>query len=119
MFTLIRNGGAPMIFVLLFGLMALGGGLFAVFQKGRLREGYVRWMLVATLGATLSGTASDVGMTLVTVSRWKSEGKAQWVDALLEGLSESMSPGIMGFSLIGMTALAMAIARRRADAREG
>jgi hypothetical protein len=124
MLTLMRNGGVPMWFILLFGLMALGAaGYFAV-RTERKTYAFIKWMSVATAMAVVSGTAADIGATCFAVSSVVM-GKphpsgfpaSAWPAMLLEGIAESMSPVIMGASLLGLTALLTAIGRRRLDAR--
>jgi hypothetical protein len=107
--TLIRNGGVPVIFVLLFGVLALTGAAYAAARPDERTLRYVKGMCAATVASVFSATCSDLGTTFLTVS-----GKPGTPTAmLLEGLSESMSPGILGFSLVSLAALFGAIAARR------
>ena len=113
--TLIRNGGVPVIFVLLFGVLALTGAAYAAARPDERTLRYVKGMCAATLASTLSATCADLGATFLAVS-----GKPGTPTAmLLEGLSESMSPGILGFSLVSLAALFAAIAARRLPAARG
>ncbi len=122
MWTLFRDGGFSMFFVLGFGFTALGwAAWYAV--RGRKRPlGFVRAMMAATLFATASGTCSDLGMVFKTLgqsedvdARHQGIGRdvAHRVDNLLEGLGESMAPGVMGFSLLALTSLLLAVGAAR------
>jgi len=119
MLTLMRDGGAPMIFVLLFGLLALVPAIASVFSASSKNHGYVRWMLVALVGSIVTGTCSDVGATLRFVVRAKEQNDPTWSTSLLQGLQESLSPMLLGTSFVTLTALAIAVARRREAARVG
>jgi hypothetical protein len=126
MLTLFRNGGVPMWFILLFGLVALGGAAFFAARAERKLLGFIKWMSLATVFSVLSGTAADLGTTCFTVShaitgQWPNgtpfKYDGPWSAMLLEGIAESMSPMIMGMSLLALTALLTAIGSRRADAK--
>jgi hypothetical protein len=125
MLTLMRNGGFPMWFILLFGLMSLGAAAYFAMRTEQRVYGFIKWMSVATLCTVVSGTAADLGETCFTVASVL-QGKpgpagyehVAWYAMLLEGVAESMSPVIMGVSLVGLTALLTAIGRRRMDARK-
>lgn len=119
MLTLIRNGGFPMLFILLFGLFSLcAAGWFAIRLHARI-VGFIKWMTAATLFATLSGTCSDLAATSMAVVAKLPTDAATATQMAFEGFAESMSPGIMGFSFAALTAMLVAVGRRRLDAREG
>ena len=124
MLTFFRNGGVPMWFILLFGVMALGAAGFFAVRVDRKLLGFIKWMSVATVCTVVSGTAADLGTTCFTVARIVTGENAlpemkgvPWYAIVLEGFAESMSPVIMGMSLLALTALLTAIGRRRLDAK--
>jgi len=122
MLTLIRNGGLPMVFILLFGLSALGAAFYFAVRAERRTLGFVEAMGRATLFATLAATAADVGATLNAVARaWDAAppgaGPATGARLLVEGFAESTSPGILGFSMLALVAMLTAVGRRRLDER--
>lgn len=124
MLTFFRNGGVPMWFILLFGLMALGASAYFAARAERKLLGFIQWMSIATAFTVLSGTAADIGTTCFTVAgviegHTPPPGYASvpWYAMLLEGIAESMSPVIMGASLLALTALLTAVGRRRLDAQ--
>jgi hypothetical protein len=122
MWTLIRNGGVvPMLFILLSGLLALGASFHFALRSERRTLGFIQSMGQATLFATLAATAADLGATLVSVMReWDAPGVGRPLGAvrmMLEGIAESTSPAILGFSFLALSALLTAVGRRRLDER--
>jgi hypothetical protein len=118
MLTLLRDGGAPIWFVLGFGGWALVlSARFAM--KKAISPGWIRGLSAATCFCTLSALCANLGATFAHVSsHLESEGANVRVELaqLIEGLGESMSSGIVGFSLLALTALLVGIGRQRRDA---
>ena len=121
MWTLIRNGGViPMMFILVFGLLALGAAFYFAVRPQRRSLGFITSMGLATLFATLAATAADLGATLYAATKaWEAvdAGPLQAAHLIVEGFAESTSPGIMGFSFLALTAMLTAVGRRRLDER--
>jgi hypothetical protein len=120
MWTLIRDGGVPMLFILAFGLVGLAASFFFAIRAERRSLGFIRGMMQALLFATLSGTAQDLGATLHAVSRtWEKlpGGPLDSAHMLVEGFAESTAPAILGFSFLALTAMLTAVGRRRLDER--
>ena len=121
MWTLIRNGGViPMMFILVFGLLALGASFYFAVRPQRRSLGFITSMGLATLFATLAATAADLGATLYAATKtWDlvDGGPLQAAHIVIEGFAESTSPGIMGFSFLALTAMLTAVGRRRLDER--
>ncbi|HEY8075968.1 MAG TPA: hypothetical protein VIF62_17695 [Labilithrix sp.] len=121
MSTLIRNGGIGMLFVLLFGAVALLAGFYFAVRAERRTLGFVKDMSRATLFATLACTSADIGATLYHSAEVMAAGEPYVLHGeriapsamIVEGLAESTSPGILGFSFLGMTAMLTAVGRRR------
>lgn len=123
MWTLIRDGGVfPMSFLLLFGVTALLAAFFFAIRAERRLLGFIRAMSTATLFVTLGASCADVGATLHHSSEAFDEANAekrlQAEHMIIEGLGESTSPGIVGFSLVALTSMLVAVGRRRLDERE-
>src|SRR5438132_6193907 len=101
MMTLIREGGFSMWFILLFGAIALAAaGRFAVRPEAR-HVGFIHWMGGALLFATINGTWADLGAVfhyLANPPQPIEVGQSGRI--LLEGLGESMAPGIVGFAFM-------------------
>src|SRR5579859_6089966 len=64
MLTLFRDGGFPMWFVLFFGFGGLATAFVYAVRPDAKREGFIRWMIAATIFATLSGTCAAVGQVM-------------------------------------------------------
>jgi hypothetical protein len=116
--TIFKNGGFPMIFIVLFGAIGLGTAFWYALRPDAKHEGFIKWISRATLWAILNGFCSD----LATVAKYLSSADPQpdpelRVRILLEGFYESMSPGILGFAFLSLIALLAAVGRRRLDAR--
>jgi hypothetical protein len=119
MLTLFREGGYSMFFVLGFGFVALAaaGAYAARGKKVSLR--FVHAMMVATLFATVSGICSDLGATFHAVAGPMGDADpARRFIILIEGAGESMAPGIMGFSLLALAALLLAVGGARISTPE-
>jgi hypothetical protein len=119
MWTLIRNGGViPMMFIVVFGLLGLGASFYFAVRAQRQSLGFIKSMMQAVLFATLAATAADLGATLYAASRaWEATGNDHAAHMIVEGFAESTSPGILGFSLLALTAMLTAVGRRRLDER--
>ncbi len=126
MWTLIRNGGVvPMMFIVIFGLAGLLASFYFALRAERRTLGFVKTIAAAVLFATLSATCADVGATLYNVSDVYDKGEPYTFRGhpvnpsamVIQGLAESTSPGILGFSFLAITAMLAAVGRRRLDER--
>ena len=115
MIQFFRDGGWSMFVITGFGLLALGTAAFHAARPDRRHQGFLEWMSRALQAATLAGVASDFGATFHTASGIQDANERMRVTA--EGLGESMSPAVMGFVVLALTAFLAAIGRRRLDAR--
>lgn len=134
MWTLIRNGGVvPMSFILLFGGVALLAAFYFAVRAEPKILGFVKWMSLAVLFSTCAATCADVGMTLYAAERVMTDktvperpgppptDASQFhhaIHTVIAGCAESTSPGILGFSFLGLTAMLTAVGRRRLDEKE-
>lgn len=123
MWTLIRNGGViPMSFILLFGVLALGSAFHFALRADRRTLGFVLGMARAVIYTTLAATFADVGATFTFVAHLADKPETTPTRAMfivIEGLAESTSPGIVGFSFVALTWMLVAVGQRRMDAKEG
>jgi hypothetical protein len=113
MLTLIRNGGFPMFFILAFGAIGLATSAWYAYRPNARSYAFLVWMGLATLFTTLMGLAADIGATCYHVARAMTQDAPMWRAWLVEGFAESMSPPIMGFAFLAMTALLTAVGRAR------
>ncbi len=118
--NLMRDGGLPMWFIVAFGLAALVSSIGYAIRPDDKRRSLTRGMSLATLFATLAALAAALGATLNTLAgRRHPDIRIDLPDGvvnLLTGLAESMSPLIMGFALLALTAMFGAVGGFRAAA---
>ena len=108
--TLFREGGFPMWFLLSFGaLLLVSAARFAARpDAARLRTAF------ALGGATLFTMLTAIGADVATVGHQLPEYLAHHPDAtlasaLLQGMAESLSPAILGCTLLTLAALFLAL----------
>jgi hypothetical protein len=142
MWAFLRSGGLPMLFILIFGLIALGAAFYFALRAARRSLAFIKCMAAATLFSTLATTCADVGATLSAAGKVYDVSDPQGSSAeqrftpetargadvattfkvmrvVVEGFAESTSPGILGFALLALTSMLVAVGRRRLDDREG
>ena len=111
MWTLIRNGGVPpMLFILLTGLVGLAAAFHFALRARRQSLGFIKKMALATLYAAEKSFEQAAS---------EAEALPRVTHIVVEGLAESTSPGILGFSFLALTAMLVAVGRRRLDERTG
>ena len=114
MTDLIRDGGAPMWAILFFGLIDLGAALRYAYRPARARLPPIVALSLAVLFSTACGVMADiaaVGSHVTARPEWANSPKIHLL--LLQGLAESMAPGILGFSVLSLVALLCAVGLRR------
>jgi hypothetical protein len=114
MWTLIREGGYPMWFVIAFGLASLVGAARFVRSADRRQLGFVVGMSVATLFSILNGIAADLAAVGHNVPKFFEDTKTPLAFVYGQGFAEAMSPGVMGFTLLSLTWLVAAVGLGRA-----
>lgn len=112
--TLFREGGFPMWFLLLFGaLLLIAGARFAM------RPDTTRLRLALALGAaTLFTMITAISADLATVGHQAPDYLARHPQTtiavvLLQGVAESLSPAILGSTLLTLAALFLALGFHR------
>jgi len=113
-----KAGGVPMLFVLLLGVAAAVAAVRFAWRPDERRIGAVRALTVAALFSIGVGTCSDlaaVGHNIASNDEWAHSPDMPLM--VLQGVSESMSPGILGFALLTIAWLVMAVGHRRLAAR--
>jgi hypothetical protein len=118
MMTLLRDGGFPMVAVVLLGAVTLISAFVFAVRADAASERFVVWMGLSTLCSILCGVASDLATTLsvVTLEEMPFELRIQ---IAMKGTAESMAPAIVGFALLSLVALMLAVGKRRLDAKTG
>jgi hypothetical protein len=125
MLTLFREGGFSMFFILGFGFVGLGWAAWYAAMGRPRRLGFVRGMMAATLFSTAMGVATDLGTVFKVVSglgddlsparQAMGRDLEHRTDILLKGLSESMAPAVMGFALLAVASLLLAVGAARTE----
>ena len=114
MLELLKEGGVPMLFVVAFGLLTFAAAAMFAARGDRRRLGFIAGMGVATLLSVLGGISAD----LAAVGHHGPERCGTRIDlpgCLLIGFAESMSPGIVGFTLLSLAAMLTAVGLSRAS----
>lgn len=111
---LIRAGGVPMLFIVAFGALALGAAARFAWRPDPRRVAAVRALSLATLASIGSGTCADLAAVASKVP-----ANPAWAHGpdlpliVMQGIGESMAPGIAGFTLLSLVGLVMAVGHRR------
>ncbi len=116
MATLVREGGFPVFFLLAFGLAAL---IFAV----RFAMAPSRRLFKTTLALCAATALTSINGIFAAVSAVGHQAPEyverhpdlSLAEVALLGLGESMSPGILGFTVLSLIALILALGVYRQD----
>ena len=114
MVELMKAGGWSMWMVLVFGLGALVAAGVFVFRRDLGKLALVRALTLATVFAIAAGLCANVA-AVMTYAAGQTEVATHVV--VLQGLSESLAPGVLGFTLLSISWLLVAVGTRRAQDR--
>lgn len=118
MLQLFQAGGFPMWFLLIFGLLAIVGAVLFARRPDQNTLGAVKALSVAVLASIGAGTASDFAAVGYNVpEHFADEPNVHLI--VLTGFAESMSPAIMGFAILSVVWLIVAVGHRRSRQAEG
>jgi hypothetical protein len=118
MLNLLREGGGPMLFVVVFGLFTFGAAAVFAWRGDRRRLGFITAMGVATGLSVLGGIAADLAAVGHHAPEMCAAQHLELGACLLVGFAESMAPGIAGFTLLSLAAMLTAVGMSR-TARAG
>ena len=110
MMTLFREGGFPMWFLLVFGALSLiSGARFALRpEPSRLRLAIA--LSLATLFTIVTAICADLATVGHQVPAYLANHPGESLaSVLLQGFAESMSPAILGFTMLTLVALFVAL----------
>jgi hypothetical protein len=110
------GGGFPMLFIALFGAIALAQAVRFAVQPLPGRVGPVAAYAAAVGFAAIAGVCVDLSMVGRTVAGAEDLAPADMARWVLMGVSESMAPAILGFAFLAVIALAVAVGLRRTPA---
>jgi hypothetical protein len=118
MWTLIEWGGFPIWFVLAFGFLALGSAALFAWQPHRRGLRLIIGMSLATLFSIFSAIVADLATVGHSVNvgwqKYMTDGGHDMVARIInQGIAESLSPGIIGFTLLSLTWLVASVGLRR------
>src|SRR5262245_6610827 len=115
MLELLKEGGGPMLFVVGFGLATLVAAALFAARGDRRRLGFVTGMGAATLLSALAGTAADLAAVGHHAQQRCGPHGLDLSSCLLVGFAESMAPGIVGFTLLALSAMLTAVGLSRSS----
>jgi len=110
MTTLIREGGFPVFFLLLFGLLAMAFAVrFATAPSQRVfRTALV--LCVATLLTSINGMFAAFAAVGHHAPEYVTRHPGTSLpEVVLVGFAESMAPGILGFTVLSLVSLVLAL----------
>lgn len=114
MLQLFRDGGWAMFFVLAFGALAFVAAVIFAVRPDPRRVDVVRALTRATVFSIAAGIVADlakVGSQVPKIPEFANDPKIHLI--LLQGFSESMAPGVLGFTVLSLVWLVMAVGHRR------
>jgi hypothetical protein len=117
MLDFFRAGGFPMWWILAFGLLDLVLAALFAFRPERRRLPVIMSLSGAVLFSVFAGTAADFAAVAIKVPErleWANNPKVHLI--ILTGFGESMSPGILGFSLLSIVCVLCAVGLRKLPA---
>lgn len=108
-------GGIPGLFTAIFGLLALGNAALHARRPEPRRRDIVSALGAATRCAIGAAVAGDLAGAFLTIAR-SAEGATvkDLVAMAILGVAESMAPAILGFTLLALASMLLAIGARRA-----
>ena len=123
MWTLIEWGGFPIWFVLGFGFISLACAALFARRPERRQLRLTVGMSLATLFSILNGIVADlatVGHNInVGWQKYIADGGPAMIARIAgQGIAESLSPGIIGFTLLSLTWLVASVGLRRLPAAD-
>jgi hypothetical protein len=116
MVEFMKAGGWSMWFVLLLGLGSLAAAIWFLVRRQLGTLALVRALTLATLFAIASGLCANVAAVMTYASRNELAGP-HLVYAVTAGLAEAAAPGILGFAMLAISWLLVAVGTRRAQDR--
>ncbi|MBK7860581.1 MAG: hypothetical protein IPJ65_18680 [Archangiaceae bacterium] len=110
-------GGPPMVFLLVLGLLAVVSAARFMRSPDARRVATVVALSVATFFAAVTGVVADLSVFTHRVAQNEDWLEHQLAAVVLQGFSESLSPAILGGTLLCVTWMLMAVGYRRLSAR--
>lgn len=106
MLEFLAEGGFAMLFLLAFGLASLAAATWYARRVTRVAFRVTVGLATATTFTTLMGICVDfAAMGHGAMSYLAKHPEESLPSVLLQGLAEALAPGVLGFSLLALTAL--------------
>ncbi|HXU65068.1 MAG TPA: hypothetical protein VN962_25390 [Polyangia bacterium] len=113
MLDLLREGGVPMFFVVVFGVLTLSAaGLFAA-RGDRRRLGFIGALGLATALSVAGAVCADLAAVGHHGLAMCAPQHLDPLTCLLLGMAESMAPAIIGFTVLSLAAMLTAVGMSR------
>src|ERR1043165_7771167 len=109
MITLFVEGGFPMWFLLAFGLAALATAARFAWAPARRTLRCALALSAATTCTAITGVAKDLATVGHQAPHFLTRHPEENVQVLLQGFAESMAPAILGFTMLSLVALLVAV----------
>jgi len=114
MVEFMKAGGWSMWLVLIFGLATLVAAAVFVFRRDLGKLALVRALTLATVFAVATGLCGNVAAVMHYAA---GDTDAPVHVVVMQGLAESLTPGVLGFTLLSISWLLVAVGTRRAQDR--
>lgn len=109
----LRAGGYTTWILIVLGLVLVVTAVKFMRDATPKRLAFLRALSLAYALFTLGGVATNITAVLYNVVRWREPGKPLDLDILLFGLGEALTPAGMGFTILGLVWLLIALGVRR------
>ncbi|HEX3775023.1 MAG TPA: hypothetical protein VHV51_11200 [Polyangiaceae bacterium] len=110
MLTLIQEGGFPMWFLLAFSLLTLISGARFASAPNSTRLQAALALGVATLFTTLTAICADLAEVGHNATSYLARHPEESLSSvILQGIAEALSPAILGFTVLALSALIIAL----------
>lgn len=114
MIEFFKAGGFPMFVVLFLGLAALIAAGFFAFRPDEGRVGTIRALSTSTGFSVLAAVAADLATVCYTIPNNPEFSKSGEVHLIvLMGIAESLTPAIMGCTMLALVWMMVAVGHRR------
>lgn len=111
---LITAGGAPMVVIVLFGLVALLVAARFAWRPDRAQLPWLGGLSAAVFFSIPAGVAADLATVCTQVpANPELAGSDQLPLIVMVGFGESMAPAILGFGVLSLVALVASVGLRR------
>ncbi|MBN2496804.1 MAG: hypothetical protein JXR96_19595 [Deltaproteobacteria bacterium] len=114
MLEFMRAGGYAMWLILVFGGGTIGLCVAFAWRPGERKLAMIRPLSLCTVFAVLSGMTAGLGMVMKNVTT-----RPEWAHSpdlhliVMTGIGESLTPAILGFSMLCVAWLLVAVGMRR------